>query len=68
MSYWNHRVIENDGYYAIHEVYYKDNGEMNGYTKHPVPVRGESIEALRTVLEQMLGALDKEVITIKQEE
>lgn len=68
MSYWNHRVIEKDGYYAIHEVYYNDNGNVEGRTKNAVTVGGESIEDLRTVLEQMLGALDKAVIRVKQEE
>ena len=64
---WNHRVIKKGKdyeYLAIHEVYY-DNDSIDfviGYTENPTPVIGESIEELRTVLEQMLGALDKPII------
>ena len=62
---WNHRVIKKGKdyeYLAIHEVHYRYDGTISGYPEHPARVLGESIEELRIVLEQMLGALDKPVI------
>ena len=39
---WNFRVIrrkDNEGYYdAIHEVYYKENGEIDSITENPISV------------------------------
>ena len=62
---WNHRVIKKGKdyeYLAIHEVHYRDDGTISSYTENPIPVIGESIEELRTVLEQMLRALDETII------
>lgn len=62
---WNHRVIKKGKdyeYLAIHEVHYRDDGTISGYTERSIPVLGESVEELRTVLEQMLKALDKPII------
>ena len=59
---WNHIVIKKGECLAIHEVHYKDDGSISGHVEIPARVIGESIEELRTVLEQMLGALDKPII------
>jgi hypothetical protein len=56
--------------FGIHEVYYRDDevddrtvsASEVGFTERPVPVVGESVEALRTTLELMLTALDKPVL------
>lgn len=66
MSTWNHRVVKTqDGaedWYGIHEAYYDQNGKLNGWTRLPVQVAGNSIQDLRKTLEQMLECLNKEVI------
>lgn len=48
MSTWNYRVIATEDAefgeltYAIHEVYYDDDGHINGWTKSPVPLVADS--------------------------
>lgn len=67
---WNHRVIKvvdkamgvDEEWYAIHEVYYNEDGMFAGCAERPSTACGESIKEIRTVLEQMLGALDKPII------
>jgi uncharacterized membrane protein len=75
-----HEKIDGDGekeiWYAIHEVYYKDD-EVNdltvtsndvGYTKEPIEVRAENIDQLRWVLEEMLKSLDKPILDYQKDE
>jgi len=52
MGRWNYRVIKRKHEesktvsYQIHEVYYKKNGKIKGWTKNPVSVHGEDINEL----------------------
>lgn len=69
---WNHRVVKTkddtfmDGSsYAIHEVYYDDDGNVDGMSRNPQPIIAESITDLRWILERMLESLDKEIIENK---
>jgi hypothetical protein len=48
--------------FGIHEVYYEEDGGINGYTEEPVGVYSNSLEGLRETLEQMLKGLDKPVL------
>lgn len=68
---WNYRVVrtliptsspfmEED--YAIHEVYYNDDGSIWGMTEQPVPIHGENLEDLRVGLEYMMQALERPVL------
>ena len=63
---WNYRVIKTkdgeDDFYQIHEVYYSENGKINGYTSKGATVGGNSIKEIKWVLEQMLEAINKEII------
>jgi len=57
---WNYRIFrhtEKDGYtwYAIHECYYDDDGNVEGYTQGPDYPQGETVEELKTDLEYMLN-------------
>lgn len=65
MSTWNHRVMKrkdgDEDWFTIHEVYYKDNMDIEGYTD-AIPVGGNSIEELRWTLEQMIKSLDKPIL------
>ena len=65
---WNYRVLRKedicgDAYYEIHEVYYDEVGEPNGYTMDPIAPVGDNIEDLRETLYKMLRDLDKPVLT-----
>lgn len=63
---WNHRVIKRESgdeyWYAIHEVYYDDNKQIETLTEEPVYPVGESIDDLRAELQWMLEALDNPVL------
>ena len=50
---WNHRIVQHDGYVAIHEVYYTD-GVEDAMSRDPDPVIGENREEIIELLEMML--------------
>ena len=70
MSHWNHRIIKlkaQDGAelvdnYAVHEVYYNDDGTIYAYTNNPVRAYGDTLEELRETLNHMLKSLDAPVL------
>ncbi|MBI4686936.1 MAG: hypothetical protein HY756_04030 [Nitrospirae bacterium] len=33
---WNYRVIEHDRFFAIHEVYYNDKGDITAISEDPM--------------------------------
>ncbi len=55
---WNYRVVQHDDEYAIHEVFYSDDGSVNGMTVDPVFPRAETLDDLREELERYGAALD----------
>lgn len=72
MSHWNYRVLhsiyvhESDNYkehhYAIHEVYYNDNGDPKSCTVNSVGPSGETLEELKSDLENYTKALSQPVL------
>ena len=72
MSGWNYRVFRHvftdpitkrDGdYYAIHECYYDNNGDVNGWTKHEVGPTGETFKELKASYEMMSEAFNKPIL------
>jgi methionyl-tRNA formyltransferase len=68
MSGWNHRVIRREDpktgetYYQIHEVYYDDDGKINGWTKLPISPYAESTDELRQELQRFMEALNKPIL------
>lgn len=59
---WNYRIVamksvadETFGY-AIHEVFYDDDGTIKGYTEKPVCITGESLGDISEALEMMAKA------------
>ena len=65
---WNYRVMKSypankeDAWYSIREVYYDNNGKVDGYTEDAIAPDGGSIDELREVLHRMILALDKTVL------
>jgi hypothetical protein len=64
---WNHRVLafkQDDGdlYLRIHEVYYDDNKQPNGYTANPVSLGCEDLSGLSWTLNKMKECLKKPVL------
>lgn len=54
---WNHRIIKHDikkpAYFAIHEVFYEEDGKINGWTQDPIDISGESREEILRILKQI---------------
>ena len=68
MMTWNHWVVkyetrnlfgDPDVGYAIHEVFYDNNGNVQGMTSNPVKPWGDTKDELRLELMRMLDALTK---------
>jgi hypothetical protein len=68
---WNHRVVRHhtknimgdpDVGYAIHEVYYDDDGSIRGMTQDAVSPYGDTPEELKDDLERMLEAISKPIL------
>lgn len=65
---WNHRVMRHvapsgEEFFAIHEVFYDDDGTPKGYTADAISVSGEDMDSLRWVLLRMIAATDKPILT-----
>jgi len=55
---WNYRAIketcEGETVYQVHECYYDDKGELEGWTENAICAQGETLKELRTDLRMML--------------
>jgi len=71
MGYWNYRVIkrhhkETDTYtYQVHEVYYKKNGKIEGWSESPVSPMGDTLNELRGDIQYFSKAFQKPVLREK---
>ena len=62
MSRWNYRVVHRGNEYAVHEVFYKDDGSVEGMTADPVCPRAETVTDLRDEFERYRAAFEKPVL------
>ncbi len=71
MSFWNHRVVhryheENDTHtYHIHEVYYDENGSIEGWTESAIEPFGETPSELREDIRHFIKAFQKPILIAK---
>jgi hypothetical protein len=73
---WNNRIIKHEKddtvWYSVHEVFYHENGGINGYTEDPISIVGETVSDVKTQLEMIMKDIKKhEVIdasTVKFED
>jgi len=71
MSSWNYRVIRkptpdtDSVVHQIHEVYYREDGAIEGWTAEPVTPLGESVEELREDIRYFLQAFRRPVLEEK---
>ena len=67
---WNYRVVrtEEEQYdsYQLYEVYYDDDGKIEGMTENAMQPYGESVEELQSDLEYMMEALKQPVLDMKE--
>lgn len=68
---WNHRIIrhikprthmDDAIYYAIHEVYYDENGKVNGWTEDPIEIMEESLDDLKITIQRLEKCLNSPAI------
>ena len=75
-KHWNYRVLRTDDVlgqdtettYAIHEVYYGDDGEPEMWSTEPIPSMGSSLQELKDDLLAMAAASSKPVLVITETE
>ena len=64
---WNYRVIKTydkdwDEYsYAIHEVYYDENLNIDSYTTNPILESEDNLQGLKDTLERMMKTVDRAI-------
>ena len=68
MTHWNYRVIrkhhtETDSVtYHVHEVYYRDDGNIESWTQESVTPMGETVEELREDIRYFLHAFRRPLL------
>ena len=75
---WNNRIVKHKSgstdsvWYSVHEVFYNENGGVNGYTEDPITIHGLTVEDIKSQLEMIMKDIEKhEVIdasTVKFED
>ena len=76
LNMWNNRIIKHEKdytvLYSVHEVFYSENGGVNGYTEDPITILGETVEDVILQLQIIMQDIEKhEVIdasTVKFED
>lgn len=66
--YWNHRIIEHNEvefYEAIHEVYYNEDGSIQGWTENPVSIMKYEEDSWEKIVEWIKVALSKPVLIVR---
>lgn len=68
---WNYRVFrhpdeDDQQVFGIHEAFYNDVGEVEGWTEDPILV-SESVEGLLQELEHLRESVKKDVIDVRPE-
>lgn len=68
---WNHRVVrrfypnthmDDSMLYEIYEVYYNEDGTIEGLTEDPISISEESIDDLRATVDRIKKCLDNPII------
>jgi hypothetical protein len=59
---WNYRIMVRGGRYAVHAVYYADDGRIANWSAGPMDLSGESVEELSEELERFRRALSLPVL------
>lgn len=63
---WNYRVVkhedEHEVWYGLHEVYYDEEHNPDGFSEKPIDPRGTTVEELRGDIDLMLQAFNRPVL------
>lgn len=63
---WNYRILKSETGYSIREVYYDDNGNIEGWTSTACEPSGEDMDDLEDDFEGMRLAFHRPVLDEKQ--
>lgn len=69
--YWNHRIIEHNEvefYEAIHEVYYNEDGSIQGWTENPVSIMKYEEDSWEKIVEWIKVALSKPMLIVNRDD
>ena len=68
--FWDFRIIKHDtikpAYFAVHEVYYDDNHQVEAWTEDPIDIVGESKKEILNDIENVFTDI-KQPILIESE-
>ncbi|HEX7706458.1 MAG TPA: hypothetical protein VF701_08380 [Thermoanaerobaculia bacterium] len=56
---WSYRIVQSGDQFAVHEVFFSEDGSVEGWTEQPVFPRGDSLEELREDLARYLHAFEQ---------
>lgn len=68
---WNHRIVrrfypnthmDDSMLYEIYEVFYKEDGTIDGITEEPIRIREETVDDLRKTIERLTKCLEQPII------
>lgn len=61
---WNYRIIKHQqpAFFAVHEVFYDDNGKVAGWTADPIDITGETKTELLTSLKQITSDIKQSIL------
>ncbi len=67
---WNHSIIKRDlkkpVYYAVHEVFYNDVGEITSWTSEPIDLTADSPKEILEILKQITADIKLAVLNEKE--
>ena len=66
MGYWNYRVVNDNGFFTIREIYYDDNNIIEALSTNPMYPSGTMDVSVRADLDLMYKALDKPILTLDE--
>ena len=63
MSKWDYRIVQRGDEFAVHEVFYNDDGSIEGMTADPVCPGARTVEELHDEFERYRAAFEKPVLS-----
>lgn len=64
-AYWNYRVVDDNGFFTIREIYY-NKGAIEAFTINPIYPNGTNINSIKYDLDLMYKAFDKPILTLEE--
>ena len=64
---WDNRIVKHQKseyhtWYAIHEVFYDNDGQVQSYSEEPLKIIGEDIHEVKSQLKRIVEDIEKDVL------